>query len=175
MICVALALVPVGCQHVHYTATVIMVCAHASCTLAAYGGFCHLSSREGCSSDKYILFSYVIMDKHLHGPTRDGFLPKNTQASDALAAEYVAFEATMANVTSEHEAADVLHAATLEVVEEVERAQKDEGRLIIWTARAMIWAQQPKNFPTAGENTRPRALNFATPSGKFATDVQLME
>ena len=28
--CVALALVPVGCQHVHYTATVNMVRAHAS-------------------------------------------------------------------------------------------------------------------------------------------------
>ena len=35
----------------------------------------------------------------------------------------------MANVTSEHEAGDVLHAATLEVAEELERAQKDQGRL----------------------------------------------
>ena len=43
--------------------------------------------------------------------------------------EYVAFEATMANVTSEHEAGYVLHAATLEVAEELERTQKDLGRL----------------------------------------------
>ena len=58
---------------------------------------------------------------------------KNTDANDkaydlnqdALAAEHVAFEATMANVTSEHEAGDVLHAATLEVAEELERTQKD--------------------------------------------------
>ena len=35
----------------------------------------------------------------------------------------------MANVTSEHEAGDVLHAATLEVAEELERTQKDQGRL----------------------------------------------
>ena len=35
------------------------------------------------------------------------------QALDALAKEYVDFEATKANVTSEHEAGDVLHAATL--------------------------------------------------------------
>ena len=45
----------------------------------------------------------------------------------------------------------------------------------IWTARAMIWPQQPKNFPTAGQHTRPRTLHFPTPSGKFATDVQLMK
>ena len=36
----------------------------------------------------------------------------------------------------------------------------------------MIWPQQPKNFPTTGQHTRPRASNFATPSGKSATDVQ---
>ena len=48
---------------------------------------------------------------------------------DALAKAYVDFEATMANVTSEHEAGYVLHAATLEVAEELERAQKDQGRL----------------------------------------------
>ena len=34
----------------------------------------------------------------------------------------------MANVRSEHEAGDVLHAATLEVAEELERTQKDQGR-----------------------------------------------
>ena len=54
---------------------------------------------------------------------------KSIQALDALAKEYVDFEATMANVTSEQEAGDVLHAATLEVAEELERAQKDQGRL----------------------------------------------
>ena len=35
----------------------------------------------------------------------------------------------MANVTSEHEAEDVSHAATLEVAEELERTQKDQGNL----------------------------------------------
>ena len=53
---------------------------------------------------------------------------KSLHALDALAAEYVAFEATMANVTSEHEAGDVFHAATLAVAEEIERCQKDQGR-----------------------------------------------
>ena len=45
-----------------------------------------------------------------------------------MAAEHVAFEATLANVTSEHEARDVLHAATLEVAEELERTQQDQVR-----------------------------------------------
>ena len=54
---------------------------------------------------------------------------KSIQALDVLAAEYVAFEATLANVTSEYEAGDVLHAAALEVAEELERTQKDQGRL----------------------------------------------
>ena len=35
----------------------------------------------------------------------------------------------MANVTSEHEAGDVSLATTLEVAEELERSQKDQGRL----------------------------------------------
>ena len=55
------------------------------------------------------------------------------------------------------------------MAEELERTQKDQA------ARAMVWPQQPKNFPTAGQHTRPQALNFATPSGKFATDVQLIK
>ena len=42
----------------------------------------------------------------------------------------------MANVTSEPLAGDVLHTATLEVAEELERAQKDQGRLQVWTTRA---------------------------------------
>ena len=45
----------------------------------------------------------------------------------------------------------------------------------IWTARARHWPRQPKNFQAAGQHTRPRALNFATLSGMFATDVQLMK
>ena len=53
---------------------------------------------------------------------------KSFQALDALAAENVAFEATLANVTSEYEARDVLHAAALEVAEELQRTQKDRGR-----------------------------------------------
>ena len=43
--------------------------------------------------------------------------------------DYVAFEATMANVTSEHEAGDAIHAAASETAEELERDQKDQGRL----------------------------------------------
>ena len=45
----------------------------------------------------------------------------------------------------------------------------------IWTARARHWPRQQKNFQTSGQHTRPRALNFAAPSGMFATDVQLMK
>ena len=44
-------------------------------------------------------------------------------------AEHKTFETTMTNVTSEHEAGDVLHAAAMEVAEELERTQKDQGRL----------------------------------------------
>ena len=54
---------------------------------------------------------------------------KSLQVLDALAKKHGDFEATMANVTSEQEAGDVLHVATLEVAEELERAQKDQGRL----------------------------------------------
>ena len=57
------------------------------------------------------------------------FNQKSIQALDALAAECVAFEATMANVTSEHQAGHALHAAALEVAEELGRTQKDQGRL----------------------------------------------
>ena len=53
---------------------------------------------------------------------------KSIQALDALAKEYIDFDA-MANVTSEQEGGNVLHTATLEVAEELERAQKDQGRL----------------------------------------------
>ena len=57
---------------------------------------------------------------------------KSIQALDALAQEYVDFEATMANVTSEQEPGDVLHAATLEVAEELEtspeRSRPSTGR-----------------------------------------------
>ena len=42
----------------------------------------------------------------------------------------------MANVTSEHLAGDVLHAATLEVAEELERAQKRSRPSIGLTTRA---------------------------------------
>ena len=45
----------------------------------------------------------------------------------------------------------------------------------IWTARARNWPRQPKNFQAAGQLTRPPALNFAAPSGMFATDVQRMK
>ena len=64
-----------------------------------------------------------------------------------------------------------LHAATLEVAEELDRTQKDPK-----TVRAMIWPrQQPKKFQTVGQQTRPRASNFASFSGKFATDVLLIK
>ena len=70
---------------------------------------------------------------------------------------------------------DVLHAATLEVAEELERTRKIKAVYrTIWTARATHWPRQPKNFQTAGQHTRPRALNFVTLSGTFGTDVQLM-
>ena len=54
---------------------------------------------------------------------------KNIQALDALAEDYVVFEATMANFTSEHEAGDAIHAAAAETAGELERVQKDQGRL----------------------------------------------
>ena len=53
---------------------------------------------------------------------------KSIQALDALAKEYVDFEVTMANVTHEQGAGDTLNAAILEVVEELERTSKEQGR-----------------------------------------------
>ena len=232
MFCVALALVHVDCQHVHYTATVIMVRALLLESLAAFDGLCtgHFSSREGyekasswyskgwapsqntSSGWKRATRGYyshewdedasrgstqtrevqreawadagdknqertptndAVSSKtanaagnsagdaatekdatmrrlgklHLLLSNREGSFSamykknadandkaydlnqKSIQALDALAKEYVDFEATMANVTSEHGAGDVLHAATLEVAEELERTQKDQGRL----------------------------------------------
>ena len=52
---------------------------------------------------------------------------KTIQALDALAVEYGAFETTTTNVTSEHEAGDVLHAAALEVPEELETDPERPG------------------------------------------------
>ena len=54
---------------------------------------------------------------------------KTTQASDALAEEYTAFEASMKKVTFEHEEEDVLFAAATEVTGELERAPEDQDRL----------------------------------------------
>ena len=54
---------------------------------------------------------------------------KKKHALDALAEDYVTFEATVANVTCEHEAGDAIHAAAAETAGELERVQKDQGRL----------------------------------------------
>ena len=83
---------------------------------------------------------------------------KTIQVLDALAADHIAFEATMANVTSEHEAGDAIHTAAAETARAV---------------HAMIWLRPPGSSPTAGQPSRPRAQNCATPSGRSATDVRL--
>ena len=67
----------------------------------------------------------------------------------------------MANVTSEHEAGDVLHAATLEVAEELERTQKDQGRL-----------QDDLDFSCDDLVAATKEFSDCW-AGKFATDVQL--
>ena len=54
---------------------------------------------------------------------------KTIQALDALASDCIAFEATTANVTSEHEAGDAIHTAAAGTAGELERIQKDQGRL----------------------------------------------
>ena len=54
---------------------------------------------------------------------------KTTQALDTLAEEYGTFEATMKKVTFEHEEGDVLYVMSSEVVDEFDRAQKDQDRL----------------------------------------------
>ena len=97
-----------------------------------------------------------------------------TGALDALAADYIAFEATLASVTSEHEAGHATHAATAETAGELERAQKDQANFrTTWTVCVMIWLRPPGSSPTAGHPTRPRAQNCATPSWTSATDVRL--
>ena len=65
----------------------------------------------------------------------------------------------MANVTSEHEAGDVLHATTLEVA----AARTNPGRQWDDLDCSCEALGQPKNFQTAGQHTRP-----------LATDVQIM-
>ena len=54
---------------------------------------------------------------------------KTMQALDALAADHIAFEATVANVTSEREAGGAMHAAAAETAGELERVHMDQGRL----------------------------------------------
>ena len=54
---------------------------------------------------------------------------KTIQALDILAEEYGVFEVTMKKVTFDHEEVDVLFAAASEVVEELDRAEKDQDRL----------------------------------------------
>ena len=51
---------------------------------------------------------------------------KTIQALDSLAADYIAVEATMENVTGEHEAGDAIHTAAAETAGELERNQKDQ-------------------------------------------------
>ena len=81
-----------------------------------------LNSRKGSLNAKY--------KKNTEATDKVHDLNQNCiQAPDALAVEYKAFEITMTNVTSEHEAGDVSHAAALEVADEPERTQKDQGRL----------------------------------------------
>ena len=96
---------------------------------------------------------------------------KYIQALDVLAAEYVAFEAHHGQMSQ---------ASTMQEMYYTQRPWKwlkssNEPTKIkavsrtIWTARARHWPQQPKNFQTAVQHTRPRALHFATSSGTFAT------
>ena len=81
--CVALALVPVDCQHVHYTATVIMVRAcflkilqHlVVCTaISAHGKVVHLPNTFHFALPCPV--THVTMERHLHSIPRDGLLPK---------------------------------------------------------------------------------------------------
>ena len=83
---------------------------------------------------------------------------KTLQALDAVAADHVAFEAAVVNVTSEHEAGDAIHAAAAETAGELERVQKVR-------AGCMIWLRPSGSSPTALQPRRPRAQNCATLSG----------
>ena len=81
MICVALALVHVGCQHVHYTAIVIMYARTRLENIAAFWWVlhrpCQLTGRLfTCYFALPCPVTHVIVDRHLHGTTRDGPLPK---------------------------------------------------------------------------------------------------
>ena len=78
----------------------------------------------------------------------------------------------------------MLHASTRQEMYYTQRPWKwlkssNEPRKIravyrtIWTARAMIWPQQPENLPTGGQHMRPRVQNCATHSGRLASDVRL--
>ena len=80
---------------------------------------------------------------------------KTLQALDALVADYIAFDATMANVTSQHEAGYAIHTAAAETAGELERIRADCRTT--WTVHAMIWLRPPGSSPTAGQHTRPRA------------------
>ena len=81
-----------------------------------------LNSRKGSLSA-----TYKRMPKRMTRPY--DLNQKTIQALDALASECIAFEATTANVTSEHEAGDAIHTAAAGTAGELERIQKDQGRL----------------------------------------------
>ena len=81
-----------------------------------------LNSRKGSLSATY--------EKNAEANYRTYDLNQKTkQALDALAEDYGTFEATMANVTSEHEAGDATHEEAAETAGELERAQKDRADL----------------------------------------------
>ena len=111
-----------------------------------------LNNRKGSLSATYK--KNADANDKAHDPNQ-----KSIQALDALAKEYVDFEATMANVTSEHEAGD-------------EKTRPSTGRPGLLESCTNHGRQ---NFLTVGLHTKPRALNFATPSVKFATVVQAHE
>ena len=96
--CVALALVPVGCQHVHYTDTMTVVSCERfmnSGILAAYGGSAQAISAQGVHLNTFHFalsspVTHVIMERHLDGTPRDGLHPE-IHALDGARGSLVAF------------------------------------------------------------------------------------
>ena len=67
---------------------------------------------------------------------------KTIQASDALAQEYTAFEASMKKVTSEHEEGDVLYAVVTEACGTLDRESNEIKYLREATEVIERWQQQ---------------------------------
>ena len=110
-----------------------------------------LNNRKGSLSSTYKMNTEAntrVYDLH----------QKTMQALDALAEEYETFEETTKKVTHETEEGDMVFAVACEAMEELDKAQKDQGRLrdaLEATCESMVdqWLGESERRPQGGLTT----------------------